>query len=163
VTLPEIGTAGETIIAAADEFGIVMPLPDPYLWTVGGDDPEAIDSARAVGREWVDGVETDHIVLSQDQFDWEIWIDAGKDPLPRRILITDRDDPDRPQFAATFRWNTDPRIALGRFTFVPPAGARRIRDEDEAAPTRDLARFAPRVKPSIFRGFAPMAARVAPA
>ncbi|HEY5711238.1 MAG TPA: DUF2092 domain-containing protein [Allosphingosinicella sp.] len=145
VTLPEEGTAGDTLIAAAEQFGIVLPLPDPYLWTIGEDDPDVVETARALGRERIDGVETDHFVLRLGDLDWEIWIEPGKHPLPRRILITVRDDPDRPQFAASLRWNVAPRIGLGRFTFVPPAGARRIRDDDDDEPlARDIALGSPR-------------------
>jgi hypothetical protein len=150
VTLPEEGTAGYTLIAAAEQFGIVVPLPDPYLWTIDGDEPDSIENVRMLGRETIDGVETDHIVLRQAEVDWEIWIDRGDNPLPRRILITSRDDPDQPQFAASLRWNVAPRIARGRFTFLPPAGARRIEDDD--APTRDIALHTPRVNPSTLRG-----------
>ena len=82
--------------------------------------------------------------------EWEIWIDRGERPLPRRILITSRDDPDQPQFAASFRWDAAPHMDRGRFTFLPPAGARRI--EDDAPPTRDIALRAPGNRPSRLRG-----------
>jgi hypothetical protein len=143
VTLPDQGTASEMLIDAAEDFGVIMPLPDLFLWVIGAADPDAIQSARLVGRERIDGVETDHIALSQEGIDWEVWIDRGDRPLPRRILITAGDDPDRPQFAASLRWDVAPRIAAGRFTFTPPAGARRIRDEDDPL-ARDVALAGPR-------------------
>jgi hypothetical protein len=47
--------------------------------------------------------------------------------LPRRIVITYKDEPGQPQFwADASNWNLAPEISDALFEFTPPSGADRI-------------------------------------
>ncbi len=68
-----------------------------------------------------------HLVFRQDTVDWQIWIDAGKTPVPRKVLIIYRDTPGRPEFSAILdRWDFSPKISPGLFDAKIPTGAKRV-------------------------------------
>ena len=51
----------------------------------------------------------------------------GNKPLPCRYIITSKDIAGAPQFAVHIvKWDTAPKVDAGRFTFVPPRGARTV-------------------------------------
>jgi hypothetical protein len=58
--------------------------------------------------------------------DWEVWIQKGAQPLPRKVVIVDRTDPSRPTFTARLSWQLNPTFTDADFTFVPDANAKRI-------------------------------------
>ena len=58
--------------------------------------------------------------------DWQIWIQLGDYPLPRKLVITTKTDEARPQHTSVFTWDLAPSYNDAAFTFVPPAGALRV-------------------------------------
>ena len=76
-----------------------------------------------------------HLVFSQETIEWQIWIDASDQPLPRKLVITYVHEPGEPQYSATIRrWRLDPKFPEELFTFEAPEGAQKIDAEgDEAA------------------------------
>lgn len=79
-----------------------------------------------VGPARIDGTVTEHYAFRQPGVDWQVWIETGARPLPRRLVITTTDDPSQPQYASTLKWNTDAKLGDSAFTFVPPKDAHRI-------------------------------------
>ncbi len=73
------------------------------------------------------GVPCHHLTFEQATIDWQLWIDAGKDPLPRKLVITYKTEDEVPQYTATIRkWNLEPRLPDALFVFTPPDGAARV-------------------------------------
>jgi hypothetical protein len=106
--------------ALYDRFGIVLPLEDLFRWNESKDDRSAeLKSAFLVGPGTVDGVVTDHYAFRQAEKDWEIWIDRGARPLPRKLVIVDRSDPAAPGYSARMTWNTAPSLSDVDFAFKP--------------------------------------------
>ncbi|MBV8173453.1 MAG: DUF2092 domain-containing protein, partial [Verrucomicrobia bacterium] len=59
--------------------------------------------------------------------DFQVWVAQGNQPLPRRIVITYKDEPGQPQFWAHLsNWNLAPVISDALFAFTPPNGADRV-------------------------------------
>ena len=84
----------------AEKYGLTVPLADllfsdPYK-TLTAD----AHMGRYVGTDDVDGVKCHHLLFTQEAIDWQIWIDAGKDPLPRKFVIDYKSLPGRPEFSA---------------------------------------------------------------
>jgi hypothetical protein len=80
-----------------------------------------------VGLSRVRGVSCHHLAFDQDDFQWQIWIEAGDKPLPRKLLVTQKQLLGSPQWTAYLTdWNFSPELADSLFTFVAPAGAHRI-------------------------------------
>jgi hypothetical protein len=110
------------------KFGIALPLEDLFRWGDGASGPrlKAMKSAYAVGTATIDGVETNHFAFRESDVDWEVWIQQGDQPLPRKLVIVDRTDASRPTFIARLDWKVNPAFTDADFAFVPSADAKRI-------------------------------------
>ena len=88
---------------------------------------DGVTEGLVVGEAIIEGVRCDHLAFRAPQVDWQIWIQKGAQPLPRKILITTLDLPNAPQFAVTVtQWNLTPKFDAKTFAFTPPAGVQKI-------------------------------------
>jgi hypothetical protein len=113
---------------ANDRFGISLPLEDLFRWF--GDDgtrADRLESGFFVDTATIDGAKTDHYAFREGMIDWQVWIEQGDKPLPRKLMIVDRRDPAAPAYIARLKWNLDPPLADDIFTFRPAPDAKRIR------------------------------------
>jgi hypothetical protein len=127
-TVPAPGTNREVLDTIYNKFGIALPLEDLFRWGDGSnaDRIQSLKSAYEVGSATIDGVETDHFAFRETDVDWEVWIQKGDQPWPRKFVIVDRTDPARPTFTARLSWQMNPAFTDADFTFVPDANAKRI-------------------------------------
>ncbi|MBA4010283.1 MAG: hypothetical protein C0481_00315 [Phenylobacterium sp.] len=132
-TVPSQATIQATLADVATRFGISIPLDDLFRWSspeAGRE--EALDSAFRVGTEAFDGVITDHYAFREGHIDWQVWIQQGAQPLPRRVVITDRRDKTNPAYVADLTWTLNPPLTDADFAFQPGKGATRIRIDQAA-------------------------------
>lgn len=126
-TVEAPATIDKTLDKLEEEYGVVIPLVD-FLYS----DPyavlsEGITYGRYLGIHQAAGVACHHLAFSQDTIEWQIWIDAGDQPVPRKIVITYVDEPGEPQYMATFsRWKLEGPVPEGLFNFEAPEGALKI-------------------------------------
>lgn len=110
----------------ADRYGVVFPLSDfaySDLYTALADN---ITSGIYVGTRIIAGVSYHHLAFSQETIDWEIWIEDGPSPLPRKLVIIYKDQPGIPRFSALITdWELG-GLPDETFTFEVPAGVQRI-------------------------------------
>ena len=137
---PARPTIDETV-AAARAMGLELPLAD----LISSDPYSAlIKNARHgyyIGQSLVRGVMCNHLAFRRPDMDWQIWIEAGDTPLPRRLVIEDRALPGMPKFMATFtEWDVSPNLSSDTFTFTPPPGVNKAK----FVPARGLAGHKPR-------------------
>ena len=126
-TVPAPATNKETLAEIYKKRGIKLPLEDLFRWSdPNGHRDDALKSAYQVGTATIDGVPTDHYAYREADSDWEVWIQQGAQPLPRKLVIVDRTDPARPTFIARLDWKVNPALAASDFTFTPNADAKRI-------------------------------------
>lgn len=124
---PAPATNREFLKAVYDKFGISLPLEDLFRWSDGDDsDIQQLTSGFSVGTATIDGVATDHWAFRQGDFDWEVWIEQGARPLPRKLVIVDRTEPALPAYIARLNWVLEPQLAASDFTFAPGKDAQRI-------------------------------------
>lgn len=120
-------TLDEAIDAARQEFGIEAPgadllYADPYAILT-----EDVVSGFDVGTGTVDGVLCHHLAFRGNEVDWQIWIEDGPKPLPRRFTITSKNIEGSPEFVVELSdWDTDPDFTDEVFEFTVPSGARKI-------------------------------------
>jgi hypothetical protein len=139
-TIEAPATIDATFEKLEDEYGFVLPLAD-LLYA----DPYAVLSAgvsygRYLGIHQAAGVPCHHLAFSQATIEWQIWIDAGDRPLPRKLVISYVDEPGEPQYSAVIRrWNLESKVPDGLFTFEAPENARRVDLEALRAPERGAA------------------------
>jgi len=88
---------------------------------------KAREGARVLGVSHVRGVASHHLVLDRKDIRVQVWIETGAKPLPRKVLITDKNLPGSQEWIAYLtQWNIAPKLNDPLFTFVPPSGAERI-------------------------------------
>ncbi|MFC3814670.1 DUF2092 domain-containing protein [Lysobacter sp. GCM10012299] len=119
-------TIREMLGSVEQTYGIEMPLADLFLWGTDQAPTSALKSATLVGPARIDGTVTNQYAFRQEGVDWQVWIEQGSRPLPRRLVITTTDDPAQPQYASTLTWNTAAGLKDSAFTFTPPKDAHRI-------------------------------------
>ena len=68
---------------------------DPYAVLM-----EGVTYGRYLGIHQAAGVACHHLAFSQDTIEWQIWIDAGEKPLPRKLVISYVQEPGEPQYSA---------------------------------------------------------------
>jgi hypothetical protein len=124
-TVPAPPTIRELVDTLSDKYDIELPLADVFYWSdrasTGG-----ITDATDLGPSQIGGVTCEHFAFRQEDVDWQVWIQQGDYPLPRKIVIRTRTDEARPRFAAVLTWNLAPSFNDAAFTFVPPPEAKRI-------------------------------------
>jgi len=117
-------TLGELTDRLAERYDIQVPLVDLFKW--GPSNSAGITGAMDLGPSEVAGVTCQHYAFRQEGLDWQIWIQKGDYPLPRRLVATTTTDEARPQFTAYYDWNLAPSFNDSAFTFVPPPDAEKI-------------------------------------
>src|SRR6187455_2324430 len=124
-TVDAPATNREFLAALYDKTGVELPLADLFRWADADheDDIARLTSAFSVGTATLEGVETDHWAYRTAEFDWELWIDQGDRPLPRKFVLIDRTDPTLPAFIAHLTWQLNPNLDPAAFTYVPAPNA----------------------------------------
>lgn len=124
---PAPSTLDATMDKLQEKLGVSLPLSslfyaDPYaIWKEG-----VLASAYA-GMHLVNGVKAHHVILVQDEIDAQVWIEEGKQLVLRKVVLTYKTIPGKPQFTALFSdWDFSPRLSNLLFDFAPPAGADKI-------------------------------------
>jgi hypothetical protein len=81
---------------------------------------------RHIGQGVIDGVECEHLAFRGDETDWQIWIEPGDKPVPRKWVITSKTVTGAPQYTLKIRdWKTDAN-ADSDFAFKAPEGATKV-------------------------------------
>ncbi len=88
---------------------------------------EDVFSGFYVGLSVVGGVKCHHLAFRGNEVDWQLWIEDGDKPLPRKFIITSKWMTGAPQFAVYVKnWNLSPKLTEEMFKFSPPKGAKKI-------------------------------------
>src|SRR5262249_6568966 len=124
-TIPAPPTLRALADTLADKYNLELPIVDLFYW---GDRKSTSDirGASEIGPSQVDGVTCEHYAFRQADVDWQLWVQQGDYPLPRKLVITTMTDEARPQFTSVMKWNLAPSYNEATFTFVPPKDAKRI-------------------------------------
>jgi hypothetical protein len=132
-TVPVPPTIGQLVDLLAEKYDIEVPLVDLFYWGVKGVMTDGITAATDVGSGTVGGVTCQHYAFRQDGLDWQIWVQKGDFPLPRKLILTDLTDEARPQHEVVYTWNLAPSFNDEAFVFDAPPEAKRIVLADSSA------------------------------
>ena len=111
---------------ARDALNIVPPSGDLIYRNAYDLLTANVTSGDVVGKSIIGGVKCDHLAFTGPAVDWQIWIADGDKPLPRKYVITTKDDPAQPQYMVLMsNWNVSPNLNDALFTFTPPQGAKK--------------------------------------
>ena len=110
-----------------EDRGVVFPLADFVTGNFYQGVIANVQTGRYLGLHQVRGELCHHLALTQDNIDWQIWIEDGYQIVPCKLIITYKNLPESPQYTAYFSdWDFSPRLPDRLFRFIPPEGASEI-------------------------------------
>jgi len=134
------GTVDQLITALRVGHGISLPGADLLLTNAYDALVADVIEAKYVGLGMIDGKECNHLAFRNFDTDWQIWIETGERPTPRKLVITSKTMNSAPQYTLRIKeWQSGLPVAADAFAFTPPVGARQLNpnelgDLDELPP-----------------------------
>ena len=134
------GTVDQLVDLLRNKYSIDMPGADLFLSNSYDEMMDGVLDAKHIGQGVIEGVECEHLAFRTLDTDWQIWIETGDHPIPRKYVITSKSTAAAPQYTITIRdWKTDTQASADAFTFKPPANAKKgdfaaLSDIDEVPP-----------------------------
>ncbi len=99
--------------------GADLLLSNSYKLLVAG-----IMEAKYIGPAIIDGRECEHLAFRNFDTDWQLWVEAGKHPIPRRMVVTSKTMNSAPQYTLRIKsWETGVEMLPSDFIFTPPVDA----------------------------------------
>ena len=120
-------TLDETLDFAREKLDIVAPAADLLYKNAAEKMLKEASSGFVVGASVVGGVKTTHLAFRGAEVDWQIWIEDGDKPLPRKFILTSAKVTGTPQFTVLIRnWDVAAKLSDQEFKFTPGKGAKKI-------------------------------------
>ncbi len=121
------GSVDQLFEALRAGHGISLPFADLLLSNSYETLVAGVMEAKHIGRGVIAGRECEHLAFRNFDTDWQLWVDVGDKPIPRKMVITSKTLNSAPQYTLRVKsWNTDIKPATDAFVFVPPANAKRL-------------------------------------
>jgi hypothetical protein len=120
-------TLDETLDFAREKLDILAPAAELLYKNAAEKMLKEASAGFVVGQSIVAGVKCSHLAFRGAEVDWQIWIEDGDKPLPRKFMITTKQVSGAPQFTVLIRsWDVATKLSNQEFTFTPPKGAKKI-------------------------------------
>jgi hypothetical protein len=120
------GTVDQMIDTLQARSGAGLPGADLLLSNSYDQLMANVIEGKHIGQGVVDGVECEHLAFRGPETDWQIWIEPGAKPVPRKYVITSKTIAGAPQYTLKIKdWKTDTN-ADGDFAFKAPADATKV-------------------------------------
>ncbi|MCX5581737.1 DUF2092 domain-containing protein [Kaistia terrae] len=128
---PLSGSTDQQIDRLRAEVGIELPAADLLRVDSFSALVQGVTDAKNIGRGVVEGVDCHHLAFRTDETDWQIWIQVGDQPIPRKYVITSKAVTGAPQYTLVVKdWKTSPKLEASTFAFTPPNGAKKVEISD---------------------------------
>jgi len=122
-----ISTVNELIEALRDGHGVALPGADLLLSQSYDVLTQDIMEAKYIGHGVIDDRDCEHLAFRNFDTDWQLWVEIGKRPIPRKLVITSKTLNSAPQYTLRIKdWQTDIKISPDLFSFKPPAGVEKL-------------------------------------
>src|SRR5262245_38386790 len=121
------GTVDQVIDNIRDQQNIQMPGADLLLSRVYDELTSDVVDAKHIGQGVIDGVTCEHLAFRGAEVDWQLWVESGAKPIPRKYVITSKHVTGAPQYTLRIKeWKTDVPVTADTFMFKPAADAKRV-------------------------------------
>lgn len=121
------GSVDQLISKLRTDLGVDAPGADLLLSNVYDGLIEDVMDAKHIGQGVINGVECEHLAFRDQDTDWQIWIEIGPKPIPRKYVITSKAVAGAPQYTLLITdWKSDATLSPDVFAFKEPAGAKKI-------------------------------------
>jgi hypothetical protein len=120
------GGTDKMIDTLAGQSSVGLPGADLLLTNSYDELMANVTQGSHIGQGVVDGVECEHLAFRGPDTDWQIWIESGAKPVPRKYVITSKTIAGAPQYTLRIRdWKADANPEAD-FTFKPPTDATKV-------------------------------------
>jgi hypothetical protein len=127
------GSIDQLVNKLRTEYLVEAPGADLLVSDVYKQMMAGVLDAKHIGRAVIDGVECDHLAFRDHDTDWQIWVQVGDKPIPRKYVITSKTVAGAPQYTLVVRdWKTDVSPRADAFAFKAPDGAKKVAFKDLA-------------------------------
>lgn len=121
------GSVDQLVERLRADYFVEAPGADLLLSDVYAELAKEIVGARHIGRGVIDGVECEHLAFRNADVDWQLWVEVGTKPLPRKYVVTSKAVTGAPQYSLRLSgWKTDLHPKAEDFAFKPPKGASKV-------------------------------------
>ena len=125
------GSVDNLIEVLRSGHGVALPGADLLLSNSYDALVAGVREAKYIGRGIIDGVECEHLAFRNFDTDWQLWVEVGDKPIPRKLVITTKTLNNAPQYTLRVKkWKTGIKPAGNAFKFTPPAGAKQLSPDD---------------------------------
>ena len=146
-------------------FFSTLMAPQPYRLLLAD-----VDSVKYLGTEMWQGAECHRVRGVQKQFDWDMWLETGKQPLVRKVIMDMSKGMQAAAAAApqmtNAQWQMEilfnqyemnPAVADAAFQFTPPATAKKVdsfrpQQQEDDGPSPLLGKPAPALDLDLLDG-----------
>jgi len=119
------GSVDQLIDLLREKYGVMAPGADILLSNAYSIMTADVIEAEHIGTGVIDGVECEHLAFRNLDTDWQIWIEAGARPIPRKYVITSKAVAGAPQYTLRIKdWRND--VPADAFAFKPAQGAKKV-------------------------------------
>jgi hypothetical protein len=120
-------TVDEMLDFAREKLDVIAPAAEFLYKNAAEKMLKEASSGFVVGPSVVGSVKCTHLAFRGSEVDWQIWIEDGDKPLPRKFILTSKKVAGEPQFTVLIRsWDVAPKLTNQEFSFTPPKGAKKI-------------------------------------
>jgi len=124
------GTLDHLIEALRAGHGVALPGADLLLSNAYEVLSFGVLEAKHMGRAIVGGVECEHLAFRNADTDWQLWIEVGETPIPRKMVITSKTLNCAPQYTLRITsWESGGDLPADAFEFDPPPDAELLRPD----------------------------------
>ena len=126
-SVPAPATIDATLDFARDKLDVIAPGADVVYTNAFARLSDGLTSARFIGEDVVAGVRCEHLAFRNAEVDWQMWIEEGDKPFPRKFVVTSKRMAQSPEFSVVItKWDTSPKFTDATWAFTPPKGANKI-------------------------------------
>jgi hypothetical protein len=121
------GSLEQVIDKLRDDYSMALPGADLLVSNAFDVLSADVLSSAHIGRGVVAGFECEHLAFRNDETDWQLWVQVGDAPIPRKYVITSKTEAGAPQYTLVVReWKTDVQPSADAFAFKTPEGAKKV-------------------------------------
>jgi hypothetical protein len=120
-------TIDETVTLLTEKLQTPLPLTVLLLSDIYKKATDGLKTGFEAGVVMVNGIKCRQLAFTEDEADWQLWVDDGPNPLPRRLSVTYKKIAGSPHVSISFSdWNLDAVIPASTFVFKVPEGATKV-------------------------------------
>ncbi len=124
---PAPGTLDELFVFVEQKLGFSPPLADFLVSDIYDTQAKDLLSAVYLGEKVINNRKLDHISFESQGADWQIWLDTGASPLPRRVQMEFLGAQAPVQYSIQFlEWNLKVVSTGMMFDFAAPSDWREV-------------------------------------